>query len=95
MLACLRRLVLVGAADNSTTAIHMMVRCQTERPVKGGDTETAFPGLALILRYKPDLEAQIGDTDTPLAMAVHSRNLQKIKMLVSTTAIIVTVGCIK
>ena len=64
------------------TAAHMMVSCRTEMPVTEEGVEVKHPGLALILRYKPDLERQDLEGCTPLVLAARARTADKVKILV-------------
>ncbi|KAL8622950.1 hypothetical protein ACOMHN_027071 [Nucella lapillus] len=67
--------------EGEYTACHMMVSCQTEMPVKEGEVEIHHPGLALILRYTPNLEHKNRSKETPLVMATRLKSLEFVKML--------------
>ena len=63
----------------------MMVRCRTEMPAKEDDGEIKHPGLALILRYKPNLELEDLEGKTPFVIAALDKSAEKVKMLVSNS----------
>lgn len=64
------------------TAAHMMVGCRSEMPVTEDGIEVKHPGLALILRHKPDLELQDLEKSTPLVLAARAKTADIVKMLV-------------
>ncbi|XP_076464084.1 poly [ADP-ribose] polymerase tankyrase-like isoform X2 [Babylonia areolata] len=67
--------------EGKYTATHMMIYCQTEMPVKEGEVEVKHPGLALILRYNPDLEKKNLNDETPIIMAARNKSADKIRLL--------------
>ncbi|XP_070180050.1 poly [ADP-ribose] polymerase tankyrase-like isoform X2 [Littorina saxatilis] len=68
------------------TATHMMVSCAVELPITEDEEEIKHPGLALILRFKPNLELGDKEGNTPLVLATHSRNAEKVKILLTKGA---------
>ena len=65
--------------------MHMMVSCLTEVPAKGSnpsEPEVKYPGLELLLQYKPNLEIENLQGRTPLVMTTLDKASDKIKILV-------------
>ncbi|XP_067682285.1 poly [ADP-ribose] polymerase tankyrase-like [Haliotis asinina] len=67
--------------EGKSSPLHMMVGVSGEPAIDRGGVKVQFPGLELILKYKPKLELKNIDDKTPLAEAVEARKLDVVNLL--------------
>ncbi|XP_071081128.1 poly [ADP-ribose] polymerase tankyrase-like [Haliotis cracherodii] len=67
--------------EGKSSPLHMMVRVSGEPVVDRGGVKVQFPGLELILKYKPKLEVKNIEDQTPLAAAVEAGKSDVVSLL--------------